>query len=406
MTPGAVPPIPAVRARLDKARAARLARDFFAAEDAARDAARRAPRRPEAWTELGAILSEQGRRAEALAAFTAALDCAPTSATALSNHANALWLMGRSAQAEAGFRRALTRSPRLVAALVGLGIVRFDAGALAEAAALFERALAVAPDAGKIRLFLGLTRDLLGDAAAAAKCFAPFYRAPGLPGPQLDSWHYVKARLADDTGRDAALPACALRTLDHALAAAPAEGLVMEFGVLFGHSLTYLAGKVEGEVHGFDSFAGLPEDWGPDRPKGSYSTAKRLPPVPDNARLHVGWITDTLPPFLAAHPGPARLVNIDVDLYSSTRDALEGLGGRIGAGTVLVFDEYLFNDSWRADEYKAWSEFTAARGLTYRYLAFNPFSKQAVVRVESAFRSIGIANRSGPKARPRPRVRA
>jgi hypothetical protein len=43
---------------------------------------------------------------------------------------------------------------------------------------------------------------------------------------------------------------------------------------------------------------------------------------------------------------------------------------RIGPGTVIVFDEYFNYPGWRQHEYKAFQEFIAESGLTYRYLGF------------------------------------
>jgi hypothetical protein len=49
--------------------------------------------------------------------------------------------------------------------------------------------------------------------------------------------------------------------LKFALARAPRDGLVLEFGVATGAFLRFLAGQTNRTVHGFDSFDGLPEDW-------------------------------------------------------------------------------------------------------------------------------------------------
>jgi predicted O-methyltransferase YrrM len=165
-----------------------------------------------------------------------------------------------------------------------------------------------------------------------------------------------------------------LALLRFALSRAPQDGLVMEFGVEKGASLRCLAealGKVGREVHGFDSFQGLPEDWsGTREARGAFDRAGRLPKVPANAHLHVGWFDDTLPQFLAAHPQRAGLIHVDCDIYSSTVTVLRELRPRIGPGTVIVFDEYYNYPGWRAHEYKAFAEFLAQTGLAYRYLGY------------------------------------
>ncbi len=163
-----------------------------------------------------------------------------------------------------------------------------------------------------------------------------------------------------------------LDLLKFALSRGPAEGLVMEFGVEKGASLRHLAGLTKREVHGFDSFEGLPGDWsGTKEGAGAFSLRGRLPKVPANAKLHVGWFDKTLPEFLAQHAGPCALVHVDCDIYVSTVTIFQHLRERIVPGTVIVFDEYFNYPGWRGHEYKAFQEFILESGLGYRYLGFS-----------------------------------
>jgi hypothetical protein len=156
--------------------------------------------------------------------------------------------------------------------------------------------------------------------------------------------------------------------------------LVLELGVRHGNTIRQIAALAQQPVHGFDSFEGLPEAWHSES-KGSYTTRGVLPAVPKNVTLHAGWFEDTLPPFLAQHDGPARMINIDCDIYSSTKTVLDNLAPRIVPGTVLVFDEYIGNEHWREDEYKAFQEAVARYGWRYEYLCFSVFTKQVAVRI-------------------------
>ena len=133
-------------------------------------------------------------------------------------------------------------------------------------------------------------------------------------------------------------------------------------------------------VHGFDSFEGLPEVWHHE-PKGSYTTKGVIPTVPENVSLHVGWFEDTLPEFLAGNNEPVRFINIDCDIYSSTVTILEQLAPRMVVGSVIVFDEYIGNEHWRDDEFKAFQEAVAKNGWKYEYLYFSIFTKQVAVRI-------------------------
>jgi hypothetical protein len=163
-----------------------------------------------------------------------------------------------------------------------------------------------------------------------------------------------------------------LALLGFALSRAPADGLVLEFGVEKGASLRHLASLTPRIVHGFDSFEGLPGDWnGTKETKGAFSLRGQLPRVPANAKLHVGWFDKTLPDFLSVDAQACALIHVDCDIYASTVSIFSALKGRIGPGTVIVFDEYFNYPGWRHHEYKAFQEFIAETGLTYRYLGFS-----------------------------------
>jgi Macrocin-O-methyltransferase (TylF) len=159
--------------------------------------------------------------------------------------------------------------------------------------------------------------------------------------------------------------------LEFALNQCTVEGLVMEFGVFRGDSLREIARRVKQDVHGFDSFEGLPEDWTYFQKQGRFSLDGQVPNFSEpNVRVRRGWFDQTLPGFLAEHAGPARFVHIDCDLYTSTRTVLEMLAPRIVSGSVLLFDEYLNYPGWREHEYKAFQEFARANDVRYHYIGF------------------------------------
>lgn len=226
------------------------------------------------------------------------------------------------------------------------------------------------------RFYFGVVQHLQGEASAAAATFARV--SEGAPHLRflLDSWEYAIGHAGPDTRFFAENTA----TLRFALSQARITGMVLEFGVSHGYSTRCIAEQAAQNVHAFDSFEGLPEAWGNNAP-GTYGTGGTPPSLPANVRIHQGWFDDTLGPFAANHPGPVRFMNVDCDLYSSTRTVFERLGDRVVSGTVIVFDEYLGNAQWREHEFKAFQEFVASSGLAYEYLAFNPFTKQAVVRI-------------------------
>ena len=141
------------------------------------------------------------------------------------------------------------------------------------------------------------------------------------------------------------------------IASEAVPGLVMEFGVATGYTLNHIAEKFSDRtVYGFDWFNGLPEDWRADHRKGHFACA--APEVRSNAELVVGLFNDTLPKFMAEHPGEAAsFIHLDADLYSSTVTIFNNIEDRIVKGTILLFDELEYPGDYREHEYKAFKEF-------------------------------------------------
>ena len=170
--------------------------------------------------------------------------------------------------------------------------------------------------------------------------------------------------------------------LKAALGQVEVKGLYCEFGVYRGQTLNFIASQVAGEVHGFDSFEGLPEDWRQSHEKGTFAVGE-LPRVRQNVRLHKGWFEDTLPAFRAQYPGPVAFLHLDADLYSSTKTVLDVLGDGIVPGTVIAFDEFFNYPGWREGEYRAFTEFCLDREVQLRYLGFVRRDEQALAKIDA-----------------------
>jgi hypothetical protein len=170
--------------------------------------------------------------------------------------------------------------------------------------------------------------------------------------------------------------------LKDAMARVAFPGLYCEFGVYRGETINFIASLAPGEVHGFDSFQGLPEDWRQGFQKGKFAVGA-LPKVRPNVRLHKGWFEDTIPPFREQHLERIAFLHLDADLYSSTRTVFERLGDRIVPGSVIAFDEFFNYPGWREGEYKAFLEFCQERCAEVRYLGFVGRDEQAAAQVTS-----------------------
>ena len=151
-----------------------------------------------------------------------------------------------------------------------------------------------------------------------------------------------------------------------------------EFGVWNGASFRYLINTFK-KGFGFDTFAGLPEAWH-NEPEGTYSSFGVVPKI-EGGEFIAGKFEDSLPGFFSKKKPMASLINFDADLYSSTLCALNNSNNVIDEKTILVFDEFIMNENWEEDEFKALNEFCNNLGYSYDVIAVSFFTKQVAVKL-------------------------
>ena len=154
-----------------------------------------------------------------------------------------------------------------------------------------------------------------------------------------------------------------------------------EFGVWNGISFQYLI-NIFGKGFGFDTFAGLPESWH-GVPKGAYSSFGTIPKI-TGANFIVGEFKNTLPKFFQQERPLASVINFDADLYSSTLCALNNSSQIIDEKTILIFDEFIGNENWEIDEYKALNDFCNDSDFRYDVLLVSLFTKQVAVKLKKS----------------------
>jgi Flp pilus assembly protein TadD len=145
----------------------------------------------------------------------------------------------------------------------------------------------------------------------------------------------------------------------------PAGSLIVECGVYHGFSIKLMSKWSQREIHGFDSFEGLPEQWKAGEPAGSYSTQGQLPSIANHVHLHPGWFEDTLSGFAENLEIPIALLHIDCDLYSSTRTVLAELGPKLVPGSLVVFDDFLAYEGYEEHEFRAAQEYFESALLSF-----------------------------------------
>lgn len=146
------------------------------------------------------------------------------------------------------------------------------------------------------------------------------------------------------------------------------EVLYLEFGVYEGASMrvwSRLLRNERSQLHGFDSFEGLPEEWSLEEGRGHFSTGGEPPELDDpRVRFFKGWFEDTLPAY-EPPPHERLVVNVDADLYASAALVLATVEGLLVPGSYLYFDE--LND--RVHELRAFDEFLARTGMRFSTVA-------------------------------------
>ncbi len=141
----------------------------------------------------------------------------------------------------------------------------------------------------------------------------------------------------------------------------------IEFGVSEGYSVKHwlkIHNNPSSSFFGFDTFEGLPEDWGGFK-KGAMTA--RIPEVNDQrCKFIAGLFQDTLPSALMQWKKERRkVIHLDADLYSSTYYALNTLAPLLKKDDILIFDEF----SVPLHEFKAFTEFVACYYIGYEVIA-------------------------------------
>ena len=321
-------------------------------------------------------------------------------ATVYNNLAVSLKTLGFLDQAEIEFTEALRLDDQFAAAYNNYGNLLNDKARLPEARQCFMRAIEINPEDHIAYWNLHATSKNIGEAqsiieACISKCPTDeiaIFTLAGLRAfsgdrrafDELLEYGFKDEPLVRSIQWILSLPQMPKihfnrwSIYDHAIELSDNQRAFYEFGVWMGDSFKYLVPSFASGF-GFDSFQGLPEDWGVV-PRGTYSSRGRVPDI-ESAEFIVGEFASTLPQFFDSKRPMAGLINFDADLYSSTITALSNARPVIDHKTTLVFDEFIVNNNWEQDEFKALNEFCEANGFKYEVVAVSLFTKQVLCKL-------------------------
>lgn len=143
----------------------------------------------------------------------------------------------------------------------------------------------------------------------------------------------------------------------------------LEFGVASGKSFDWFMAQnvhAESRFYGFDTFDGLPEDWGPFK-KGAFSNNNEMPLIKDyRGKLLKGLFQQTVPAFIPELDNSRRnVLMMDADLWSASLYVLTSFAPFLKKGDIIFFDEFVVP----THEFKAFLDFTQSYYINLELVA-------------------------------------
>lgn len=151
--------------------------------------------------------------------------------------------------------------------------------------------------------------------------------------------------------------------IDYVIKGVPID--YFEFGVSKGRSFRWWIENVkhpESFFYGFDTFTGLPEDWGHFK-KGDMSNGNAPPKIDDpRHQFFQGIFQSTLHPFLKNYSSnKLKVIHMDADIYSATLFVLSSISPFLNKGDIILFDEF----NVPLHEFKAFSDWVSSYYIDY-----------------------------------------
>ncbi|ANQ52938.2 class I SAM-dependent methyltransferase (plasmid) [Flammeovirga sp. MY04] len=153
-----------------------------------------------------------------------------------------------------------------------------------------------------------------------------------------------------------------------------------EFGVANGKSFEWWLDNIKNKnasFFGFDTFTGLPENWGYFFRKGDMSCHNILPTINDTRHQFIqGLFQETLLTFLKSHKiNKKKIIHLDADLYSSTLFVLTTISSYLKKGDIIIFDEF----NVPLGEFKAFKDWIESYYIKYSVIGeVNNFHQIAI----------------------------
>ncbi len=104
-----------------------------------------------------------------------------------------------------------------------------------------------------------------------------------------------------------------------------------------------------------------------------------MPKLNTNVVPIIGWVQDTLSPFLEKYKTLIDFVHIDVDTYQTTKFILTKIKPYLSKNSIIAFDELYNYPGWEVGEYKALKE--TLNENDYKFIAFCKNGPQVAIQI-------------------------
>lgn len=153
------------------------------------------------------------------------------------------------------------------------------------------------------------------------------------------------------------------------------KGLYLEFGLFVGNTAKQIVEFIPKNqyLYSFESFGGMENETSPEALVGINQLCGELPKYPEQVKVIVGRIENSLSQFLRWHNEDITFLNIDV-AYNSVREGLIILGEykRLKAGTIIILCHAIkeLDGKIYDNNFKSFQAFVERFNVQYEYIAF------------------------------------
>tara|TARA_B100001540_G_scaffold301782_1_gene308637 strand:+ start:449 stop:1756 length:1308 start_codon:yes stop_codon:yes gene_type:complete len=330
---------------------------------------------PEIFFNLGNCFSSLNETNESILNFKKAIDLKDDYTHAYNNLGREYMCAGNYDLAHPVLKKALVIDPNFNEAILNQSLLFILENKVEEAIRILNKAIQSGNKNNMIIFYYAITNSFIGNDTILEELLNKLDNN-NLLSIWLSSWKFLFSKKSQSFS----LAGNRKEIISLALKESNQDGLYLEFGVGNGTSINYISSIIKDNIHGFDSFEGLPEAWN-HLPEKAFSSNGIPPKLNSRIILHKGYFEETLPHFCNEYNEKVSFLHFDCDLYKSTKTIFSNLENMIVSGTIFLFDEMISYEGFENHEFKAFKEFIQKTEKNYECLIMNYLTGQVVIRI-------------------------